>query len=242
MPSYRLVRGLPVDRPEEAHLAEVRAIAQPFGYLEERNGAIVHDVRPAPGHEESQSSLGKAAFDPHSDVAFLGPLHRPEFLSLLCIQNEGRTATLVWELDDILSRLSTSIIEALAQPSFTQAPPMTFQAVLGEAPLLGHAVLARGATGEWTVAYSAQGTRANETSASREALDAFETAIGESEPARIALKPGSLLILDNLHSLHGREAICGARWLQRVYSRRDLRTMSQGATPDPAVFSAAGLR
>jgi alpha-ketoglutarate-dependent taurine dioxygenase len=77
---------------------------------------------------------------------------------------------------------------------------------------------------------------------SREAIEAFEAAIGRVEPERVALDPGSLLILDNLHSLHGRETICGARWLQRVYSRRDLASMAAGATDDPSVFRAAALR
>jgi alpha-ketoglutarate-dependent taurine dioxygenase len=58
----------------------------------------------------------------------------------------------------------------------------------------------------------------------------------------VALEPGSLLILDNLRSLHGRETICGARWLQRIYSRRDLAPMAAGATADRSVFRAAALR
>ena len=234
---YRLIRGLSLARPEEAHLAAIREFAQPFGYLEERAGALIHDVRPAPGHEHTQSSLGKAAFDAHSDVAFLPPSARPEFLSLYCIENEGRTATLVWDLERLVAKLSQRIVRLLSEPIFEQIPPMTFQAALGTEPLKGHRILADG-----TVAYSAQGTRAGGSDESREALEAFEAAIDRTEPERVALEPGSLLILDNLRSLHGRETICGARWLQRIYSRRDLRTLTAGATADPAVFSAAALR
>lgn len=235
--SYRLIRGLPLDRPEETHLAAIREFAQPFGYLEERAGAIVHDVRPAPGHEETQSSLGKAAFDAHSDVAFLPPPARPEFLSLFCIENEGRTATLVWELDHLLGTLPDSVVRLLAEPIFEQVPPLTFQAALGSEPLRGHRILDGG-----TVAYSAQGTRAGSSTESGNALKAFEDAIDCVEPERVTLEPGSLLILDNLRSLHGRETICGARWLQRIYSRRDLAPLASGATGDPAIFRAAALR
>lgn len=235
--TYRLIRGLPLDHPEETHLAAIREFAQPFGYLEERGGAIVHDVRPTPGHEETQSSLGKAAFDAHSDVAFLPPAARPEFLSLFCIENEGRTATLVWELERLLSALPARIVSLLGEPVFEQIPPLTFQSALGREPLRGHRILNGGA-----IAYSAQGTRAGTSPESREALQAFEDAIGRTEPDRVTLEPGSLLILDNLHSLHGRERICGARWLQRIYSRRDLSTLAAGATADPAVFRAAALR
>lgn len=235
--TWRLIRGLPLDHPEETHLAAIREFARPFGYLEERGGALVHDVRPAPGHEETQSSLGKAAFGAHSDVAFLPPPARPEFLSLFCIENEGRTATLVWELDRLLATLPAAIVELLSQPIFEQVPPLTFQAALGSAPLPGHRILNAG-----TVAYSAQGTRAGDSRESREALQAFEEALARTEPQRVTLEPGSLLILDNLRSLHGRERICGARWLQRIYSRRDLTPLAAGATADPAVFRAAALR
>jgi L-asparagine oxygenase len=235
--TYRIIRGLSLARPEEEHLAAIREFAQPFGYLEERAGAIIHDVRPMPGQEQTQSSLGKAAFDAHSDVAFLPPAARPEFLSLFCIENEGRTATLVWDLDRLLAALPERIIGLLSQPIFQQIPPLTFQAALGAGPLPGHRILDGG-----TVAYSAQGTRAGDTAESREALAAFESAIERTEPERVALEPGSLLILDNLRSLHGREKICGARWLQRIYSRRDLAALAAGATNDPAVFRAAALR
>jgi L-asparagine oxygenase len=235
--THRLIRGLPVDRPEETHLQAIREFAQPFGYLEERDGAIVHDVRPVPGHEEAQSSLGQAAFDAHSDVAFLPPSARPQFLSLFCIENEGRTATLVWDLDRLLAMLPDRVVQLLSQPIFKQIPPLTFQAALGAQPLPGHRILEGG-----SVAYSAQGTRAGDGPGSREALQAFEEAIDRAEPERVTLEPGSLLILDNLHSLHGRETICGARWLQRIYSRHDLAPLAAGATAERAVFRAAALR
>jgi L-asparagine oxygenase len=235
--TYRLIRGLSLDHPERTHLDAIREFARPFGYLEERDGAIVHDVRPSAGMEQTQSSLGRAAFDAHSDVAFLPPHARPEFLSLFCIENQGRTATLVWELERILASLPGRIVDLLSQPIFEQIPPLTFQAVLGSQPLTGHRILEDGA-----VAYSAQGTRAGSSPESRESLKAFEDALDRTAPKRVTLEPGSLLVLDNLRSLHGREAICGARWLQRIYSRRDLSTLAAGATSDPAVFRASALR
>jgi len=194
-------------------LERLAKYGEPFGYPEERDGAIVHDLKPALGLEATQSSLGRAAFLPHTDAAFLPVAQRPRLLALLGINNEARSATLLYPLDDVLARLDAETIDALMRPDFEQIPPLTFQAKLGSAPLPGHRVLARGDDGRYVVAYSAQGTRGGE------ALRRFEDALASVTPGRFVIEPGDLLLIDNLHSLHGREVIVGPRHLQRVYLR-----------------------
>lgn len=234
---YRLIEGLRLERPIEAHLEIISGFATPFGYLEERDGALVHDVRPMRGREPEQSSLGRAAFLPHSDVAFLRPRYRPEFLSLFSIENEALTPTLIWPLEAILASLKNWVVGALASPMFEQTPPLTFQKTMGSEPVRGHRILERDERGEWTIAYSAQGTRAKSGDpASMAALLSLEAAIAEVEPARVVAAPGSLLIIENLKCLHGREEIRGRRWLQRAYSRQDLQALQALGT---APFSAA---
>ncbi|MDX2180530.1 MAG: hypothetical protein SFV18_13120 [Bryobacteraceae bacterium] len=194
-------------------LDRVAKYGEPFGYPEERDGAIVHDLKPAPGLEATQSSLGRAAFLPHTDAAFLPVAQRPRLLALLGINNDARSATLLYPLDSVLARLDAATISALAQPDFEQIPPLTFQAKLGSAPLPGHRVLTLGDDGRYIVAYSAQGTRGGE------AIRLFEDALAAVTPERFVIEPGDLLLIDNLHALHGREVIVGPRHLQRVYLR-----------------------
>lgn len=194
----------------------LREFGEPFGYPEERDGAIIHDLRPAPGLEETQSSLGRAAFLPHTDAAFLPVEERPQKLALLGLNNEAQSATLLYRLEDVLAKLSPEIVAKLEQPLFEQVPPLTFQVKLGSAPRKGHRILARDRYAEFQVAYSAQGTQGGEAP---DALAAFEKALEDTSPIRFVIQPGDLLIFDNLRLLHGREVIVGPRHLQRVYLR-----------------------
>jgi L-asparagine oxygenase len=200
----------------EKLLGRLQAYGEPFGYAEERDGAIVHDLRPAPGLEETQSSLGRAAFLPHTDAAFLPPAQRPRALALLGINNDARSATLLYRLAEVLAALPSALIDRLAAPSFEQIPPFTFQAKLGSQPLPGHRILTPDPAGGWVVGYSAQGTKGG---SDPQALADFESALAAATPLRLVIQPGDLLIFDNLRFLHGREVIVGPRHLQRVYLR-----------------------
>lgn len=212
MSDYILLQGV---TPSEL-LKRVRDYGEPFGYQEEREGLIVHDLTPAIGQEATQSSLGRAEFLPHTDAAFLPVEERPAKLALLGINNEAQSATLIYRLDDVLAKLDPATIAQLEQPIFEQIPPLTFQAKLGSAPRKGHQILTRDENGAFVVAYSAQGTRGGEAP---DALEAFEQALEKTQPVRFVIEPGDLLIFDNLHCLHGREVIVGPRHLQRVYLR-----------------------
>ena len=211
-PDWLLLHGVSPD----ALLETLSPFGVPFGYPEERDGAIVHDLRPAPGLEETQSSLGRAAFLPHTDAAFLPEEKRPRRLALLGINNDAQAATLLYRLDDVVSQLPEATLLTLSQPHFEQIPPFTFQAKLGADPLPGHRILSRDSDGRWQVAYSAQGTKGG---SAPEALKEFEAALAQTPPLRFVLGPGDLLIFDNLRYLHGREEIVGSRHLQRVYLR-----------------------
>ncbi len=212
MSDYILLQGV---TPSEL-LEKVSQYGEPFGYQEERDGLIVHDLTPAVGQEATQSSYGRAEFLPHTDAAFLPLEERPAKLALLGLNNDAQSATLIYRLTDVLSHLDETTIGKLEQPLFEQIPPLTFQNKLGSEPRKGHRILSRDENGQFVVAYSAQGTRGGEAP---EVLEAFEAALRKTTPIRFVIQPEELLIFDNLHCLHGREVIVGPRHLQRVYLR-----------------------
>lgn len=218
---------------ESQLLDAVREFGEPFGYQEERAGALIHDVRPEAGYEETQSSKGRAEFHAHTDCTFLPARYRPEFLSLYCIVNEARAATLLWPVENLITALDEQSRQVLGQSRFVQHAPLTFGL---EKPITAHRVLDSG-----RIAYSAQGTRATDAE-TEAALSNLENAIQGTPPRRIVLEPGDLLVFSNLTALHGREEIHGERWLRRMYLRRDLSALRRDAATDREnVFRAAAL-
>lgn len=219
--------------PHAQLLDAVREFGEPFGYEEERGGALIHDVRPEEGYEETQSSKGRAEFHAHTDCTFLPARYRPEFLSLYCISNEAKAATLLWPVEDLIDSLDEKTRRVLQQSRFVQHAPLTFGL---EKPISAHRVL----DGQ-RIAYSAQGTKPtdDETAA---ALASLEDAVQRTHPMRIVLEPEDLLVFSNLTALHGREEIRGERWLRRIYLRKDLGALRcDAATSRENVFCAAAV-
>jgi len=225
----RLRRGI----PQSQLLDAVREFGEPFGYEEERGGALIHDVRPEAGYEGTQSSKGRAEFHAHTDCTFLPARYRPEFLSLYCISNEAKAATLLWPVETLIAAINEKTLRILGQSRFVQHAPLTFGL---EKPISAHRVLDGN-----RIAYSAQGTRStdDETAA---ALAVLENTIQQTEPTRIVLEPGDLLVFSNQTALHGREEIRGERWLRRIYLRRDVSALRKdAATNRPNVFQASAV-
>jgi len=65
----------------------------------------------------------------------------------------------------------------------------------------------------------------------------------EQNAQPIVLEPGMMLIFNNHRCVHGRPAIQGDRWLQRLYGRWSLNAIRRatGASSDQFVFDIRGL-
>lgn len=144
--SHLLIENLPVDphlppppsngarpagksRVSECTLLQLASACglRPFGYAEENNGALIHQITPAAGHAQEASSAGNVALGFHTDLAILREPLRPEFLFLVCLRNTAASPTLLAELDDAVAALrlrGPSLVEALRQPRFRlESPP-----------------------------------------------------------------------------------------------------------------------
>jgi L-asparagine oxygenase len=224
---------------EAVHLGIVRQLAQVFGFQEEEEGAIFHQIAPKAGREHSQSNGGVVPFHPHSDDAFLFRQHRPEFLSLYGLLNERAAPTWLFPVEGILERLTPDVVERLERPVFRHAAPQSFHMGLDGMSL--HPVVER-QSGGWEVSYNTVRTSGVDT-ASDDALTAFREALQKAPHREVVIAPGTLVIFSNLRHLHGRGAISGRRWLQRLYSRRDLSALraDSGVAEPGLVFQASRL-
>jgi L-asparagine oxygenase len=226
---------------EAVHLGIVRRLACVFGFQEEEEGSLFHQIAPKAGLEESQSNGGVVPFKPHSDDAFLFRQHRPEFLSLFGLVNEQCAPTWVFPVEGILEPLSREVVEQLQRPDYRHAPPQSFVMGNAEVGATLHPVVEQRENG-WEVSFNSVRTHGIRTGA-ESALAAFREALQRAPHSEVVISPGTLLIFSNLRHLHGRGAISGRRWLQRLYSRCDLSALraDSGVAAPGLVFPAERL-
>jgi hypothetical protein len=258
--TYLLIDNLPIDptlpapptngaRPpgkgfqSEAVLLQLQLAAglQPFGYYEEKGGALVHEISPVPNRAGELSSSGSVALGWHSDMGILKSDFRPQFLSLIGLRNEAATPTLIADLAEALAALGDgALVEVLRQPRFRIESPASLLWHGGKTLRSEPRPLVANQAG-FEIAGNLQ-TVVPIDPVALHALGALQTAV-EAVVRPIVLNPGHALLLNNGRVLHGRPAIQrGQRWLQRVYSRHSLQPL-QAATASPGgiIFSLAEI-
>lgn len=218
-----------------------------FGWATQQDGAIVHDIAPAPADEHSQ--VGSSSADLlwwHTEEAF-HPL-RCDYLGLLCLRNHDGVATTISSLDDI--ELPPDVRSVLFEPRFQIRPDDSHLASRRRRPRLAagkEAELMRAAerqietmnrcpprvallSGDFDSPYLSIDPfymDIPEDAAAKAALDALCGAL-ESQLTGVALRPGQILFVDNYRAVHGRRPFRARydgtdRWLKRVNVARDLR-------------------
>nr|WP_232791360.1 TauD/TfdA family dioxygenase [Streptomyces capitiformicae] len=237
-----LVRGLPVDGPAlggtpltdgsvqrtatvPASLLLLAAcgLGDPAAFRPEKSGALVQDVVPVPGREESQGNAGSVLLTFHNENAFHP--HRPDFVMLLCLRADpdGLAGLRTSCVREVLPLMDEGTRAALRRPEYRTAPPPSFGAVDGSAE--PHPVL--------TGAYEDPDLRVDmaATQPLTERAAAALAALGllfERTARTARLEPGDLAVVDNRITVHGRTAFTPRfdgtdRWLQRTFVLADLR-------------------
>jgi Taurine catabolism dioxygenase TauD, TfdA family len=184
-----------------------------FGYRQEKDGALYHDLHPIPGAEQTHSNAGRVPFSLHTENPYLPRAARPTVLAIAGINNESNTETLVVPVARITERMPADIRAALEREEFTFRQSDSFQLNGYDVYRRNSAILCkRGEFDEfrWAITNresTAQGARAIE----------WVKAMYEDVSTRVAVQPGQALVFNNHRCLHGRGAVEGRRWMKRVY-------------------------
>ncbi|MFP8779791.1 TauD/TfdA family dioxygenase [Hydrogenophaga sp. RWCD_12] len=189
-----------------------------FGYPEEKKGAILQDVHPIAGWENTLSNAGRVHFNLHVESPFLPRAARPEAAALMAINNDARTATRVAVVADINARLPQKTLEVLRQPLFSYGQDDSFE-INGYALETPRSPFLKTIDG-YEESRCAIFTNTHTPEAGKALTEWLSAA--EAEAVDVVLEPGDMLVFNNYRCIHGRGAVEGKRWLQRVYGSRDV--------------------
>lgn len=204
-----------------------KLLGEPFSYSQERNGAIIHNVRPTKRNETNISSDSSAVIlDLHNENIY-HPI-QPDYLMLSGLRRDpgGAAKTLVIGADEILPLLSAEDIAVLSEFQFRTSVDYNFgnsDAARGNGPAIR---VLFGDPASPMIAYDDEYIAGTNPRA-QAALDRLRAILHENMYA-VDLGPGETLLLDNLKTVHGRTAFKARydgtdRWLQRLLVSRDLR-------------------
>jgi L-asparagine oxygenase len=215
----------------------VGQVTDPFGYLQEKSGRLVHEVAPVVGREAEKSNAGRALFSAHVDNAFLPYSQRPHVLALLGLVNEANVSTWIYPVDDLIATLRPAEVDALLQPEFRLRCPASFRFSspiwVDNRPLLEEidGVIMAG----FNHGYNVEAT----TDRAARAYAAICDSIEKTAPIQICVAPGTALVFSNCRVLHARPPIeQGARWLQRAYGTNNLKAMQHAAGSKGRIFDS----
>ncbi|MEU3539356.1 TauD/TfdA family dioxygenase [Streptomyces paromomycinus] len=205
------------------------------GYLDEKDGALIHDVHAVPGEETRIENSGSVAFDFHTENVH-HPL-RPDYLGLLCLRqdHEGVAATRVASVREAVRLLTEEQVAILRTPQFYSSYPASFtRGRTGPVPRSGPHPAVFGPYDRPFMRFNSHTTHAAGAEATA-ALKALAEAL-EAVCHNVVLEPGDLVVVDNHVAAHGRSAFVPRydgrdRWLRRFYSVRSLPGWTQHMMP-----------
>jgi L-asparagine oxygenase len=247
IPGALVVQNLPLDRglprtpadggtsnekntfvSEGVLLGMASILGQPFSFLSEKDGVIIHSISPVQGREEATANDGsRSDFKAHVECAYFEL--RPDFLLLLCLRPdlERKAGTLVADIRSALRYLSQFDRAMLRQPLFQIQAPLSFVKGLGGQPWSEPRPVITGPELAPEVCLNLNGMRAV-TPGAQKSLDLLREALeSPSVVESVVLEAGDLLVVDNRKSVHGRNPFMARydgldRWLQRVYVKVDV--------------------
>lgn len=204
-----------------------KMLGEPFSYVQERNGTIIHNMRPRRDSEQQiTSDSSRILLDLHNENIY-HPVS-PDYLLLGGLRRDpsGQARTLVAGVDEVIHLLSPAERLELRQFKYRTSVDFNFgnrNADRGTGPRV------RVLYGNETcpmIAFDDEYIVGTDESSQR-ALDKIRQILHD-HMSSIDIGPGEILLLDNLRTVHGRTPFQARydgsdRWLQRVMVTRDIR-------------------
>lgn len=212
----------------------------PLAFQQEKNGQLIHEIAPMPGFSHTQSNAGRVPFDWHADNGHLLREFRPEFLLLLGLRNPAETKTWIADVADVMEKLQRHSPECdriLRQARFRMKSPDSFNYNGNSILTKPQALITTNEQGYDEVTGNLGNIQALDEKA-QAALETFTSFLKPPITKSVVIKPGTLLMFNNLRCLHARDAVLSDRWLQRVYARTSLDTLRAATGNDGFVFDS----
>jgi L-asparagine oxygenase len=240
---YLLLRGFPVaENPgAEACLALIASrLGDLVGYLQEKEGALFHDVAPERSQEREQSASGsKVPLALHTERCFHPYL--PSHVMLLCLRPDPgqRARTEIASVRNMMPFLPEKHLPVLFEPAFRTGIDYSFGNTAtekGNGPVLS---VLYGGRDDPGLRYDLD-LMVGLTAQARVALEAVKRAARKACTS-IRLVAGDLLIIDNRRAAHGRSSFNPRydgrdRLLKRAYLVNDLQTIKSDRRPGERII------
>ena len=231
---FVLHKGFPVDdltepTPESnkhnlggtKELARIQAglVGNLVSYEAEANGSLFQDIVPTRAMSDTQSSLGSAELEIHTEQAFSNL--RPDIISLACLRGDPEAYTHLLPVERVLENMSRKEIELLHEPLWKIGVDLSFRSSIDDTVRGPIPILYR--DGRFVFDQDLMiGTTPEATELIRKIVEIYYR-----HRTSICLEPGDILVVDNNRVVHGRSAFNPRfdgtdRFLIRCFGTTDL--------------------
>jgi L-asparagine oxygenase len=196
---WAVVRGIPFDPDNKALLLIGSWFGHPVRYLDQ---PLVRSLEPDPGLPETAYYAGTGNVELHTDKAFVET--PPHFVLLHCARpdQQGGGDVLLSKASDSFDRLPPRVQEALRMTPIEVAIPAHIDRDTAPVPTF----VAESMGSQLRIRLRADLLRKPPSGDFSEALTQL-CAFARESAQRVALAPGTLLVVDNWAALHGRTAL-----------------------------------
>lgn len=211
-----------VPKPDRVSECALFKLAMDLGmyimaYKAEKSGAMVHNVIPIPGKENTFSNAGTCKFPMHVEAP--QDPNRPDYLALLCLRGDPGAHTSYVIVEDLVKLLHPMIVKRMREPIFELRVGDSW-ANAGEK--LRVAIL----EGD-SCRMNLGNMRALDERGAEVLRDITQVLESTNIVKKIALQTGDLLLINNHRVVHGRDPFKtvydgSQRWLQRVYLKKPI--------------------